>query len=183
MRVTRKYGLVLPFLLLVSVGIFGVASPPVAHAIVYPKCSGPSCKNMDPTATQGPDGVFCNRHAYLQEEVDSVNQPGGYVQNWYSVNCNANWTVAQAPTGYSMYYVYMDLCQGPASGKTCNYDPVFYTDIVPGWACFQPLYQCNAGTIPNGATHWYTNMVDGAYPVQSAAGFTGGVTPLVTNFH
>ncbi len=169
MNVVRKCGLCFMVMLAVCMGMFVFSAPKAAHAAT--SCHASSCKNLDPTLTVGPDGVLCNHDAFLQEQVNLGN---GYVQNWFSVNCDANWTVAQAPSGASLEIVDMGVCQGSASGFSCSSTVLWYTDSVPGFGCFSPVYVCNAGIIPSGATHWFTNMVDGSHPVLSEAFFTNG---------
>lgn len=163
MQVIQKSVLYLVIIIAVSIGMLGFGSPRVAHAAT--SCHASSCKNLDPTTTVGPDGVFCNKDAFLQEQ-DNVGN--GFVQNWFSVNCDANWTVAQAPSGSSLDAVVMAVCQGTASGSTCNSTILWYTDSEPGFGCFSPIYVCNPGTFLDGTQHWFTNMVDGSQPVASA---------------
>ena len=177
MHIIRKCGLYLMIMLAVSMVMFVFSAPKAAHAAI--SCHASSCKNLDPTTTVGPDGVFCNHDAFLQEQVNSGN---GYVQNWFSVNCDANWTVAQAPSGTSLLAVFMGVCQATASGHTCNGTVLWYTDSVPGFGCVIPIYVCNPGSIPPGTTHWFTNMVDGSHPVLSGVEFANGVV-LKTAFH
>ena len=111
MRVIRKCGLYLMIMLAISMVMFVFSAPQAAHAAR--SCHASSCKNLDPTLTVGPDGVLCNHDAFLQEQVNSGN---GFVQNWFSVNCDANWTVAQAPSGASLQIVDMGVCQGDCLG-------------------------------------------------------------------
>lgn len=178
MHIIRKCGLYLMIMLAVSMVMFVFSAPKAAHAAR--NCHASSCKNLDPTLTVGPDGVFCNHDAFLQEQVNISG--GGYVQNWFSVNCDANWTVAQAPSGTSLRVVDMGVCQGSASGFTCNSTVLWYTDSVPGFGCFSPVYVCNSGALPSGVTHWFTNMVDGSHPVLSEAIFANG-SVLDTHYH
>lgn len=179
MHVIRRSTLLLLLVFIGSVGIVGFASPHTVHAAT--SCHASSCKNLDPTTTVGPDGVVCNQDAGLQEQVNT-SSGGGYVQNWFSFNCDANWTVAQAPSGTSLAAVDMELCQGTASGFTCNGSVSWYTDSIAGVGCATPIYQCNAGSIPTGATHWFTNMVDGSGPVLSLANFTNA-SSVFTHYH
>lgn len=178
MHTVRKWGIFLLLIFAVSLGMFGLISPKVAQAAT--SCHASTCKNLDPTTTVGPDGVFCNKDAFNQEtDPDGI----GYVQNWFSVNCEANWTVAQAPSGTSLKLVGMGVCLGTISSVgLCTSTVVWYTDSIPGVSCLTPIYVCNAGAIPPGATHWFTNMVDGSHPVQSRAIFING-TELITAFH
>lgn len=176
-HVIRKSILFLLLTLIASVGIFGFAAPQAAYAAT--SCHASTCKNLDPTTTVGPDGVFCNGDAFRQERD---NDGTGYLENWFSVNCEANWTVAQAPSGTSIKRVAMGVCLGTISLGLCTSTVVYYTDSIPGVSCMTPIYVCNAGAIPSGATHWFTNMVDGSHPVQSRVLFTNG-TELITAFH
>lgn len=179
MHVLRKCGLFLLLMLTVSMGVLVFSSPKAAHAAI--SCHASTCKNLDPTTTVGPDGVFCNKDAAMQEQANTPSG-GGYVQNWFSFNCDANWTVAQAPSGTSLAAVDMELCQGTASGFTCNGSVSWYTDSIAGVGCATPIYQCNAGSIPTGATHWFTNMVDGSGPVLSLANFRDA-SSVFTHYH
>lgn len=179
MHVLRKSAVLLCLLTLMCAGTFIIQlqSPSIAHAAT--SCYASTCANLDPTTTVGPDGRTCVSESFVQETAPSGN---GYVQNVWSQNCNANWSVAQAPSGNTIGLVYAEVCFGTASGYTCNASVQYATEYGPGHGCLTPIYFCSA-VIPSGVTHWYTNMVDGSHPVLSGASFNPAGSATPTMFH
>lgn len=185
MRVLQKGLLLLCITSLVGVGVItvGLIHAPTAHAAAY--CYNTNCKNLDPTLTYSSSsqyyGVRCDQGA--QQQGGNVNGTGGYVQNWYSYACDANFTVAQPSSGYWPPVVEQWLCP-PASvsldGLNCNITPLYYADTAGGtWSsafCSSSFYVHNCGDIPNWAPRWFTNMVPGSYAVKSVACFSSGGT-------
>lgn len=179
MQVLRKCLVVLVALLMVSIATVTVQlkSPSVAHAAT--SCYASTCANLDPTTTVGPDGKTCVSESYLQETAYSGN---GYVQDIWSKNCNANWSVGQSPSGDTLAFVFAEVCFGTASGYTCNGNVQYATEHTSGYGCLTPIYFCTQD-IPSGTTHWYINMVDGSHPVLSGIAFVHGGNGSSTKFH
>jgi|GEM_PF-2796308 hypothetical protein len=179
MHLLRKSAVFLCLLALLGAGALFIQfqSPAVAHAST--SCYASSCKNLDPTTTVGPDGHTCFSESYVQETAYSGN---GYVQNVWSANCDANWSVGQAPSSNTLAFVYAEVCYGTASGYTCNGSVQYATEHTSGYGCLTPIYFCTQN-IPSGTTHWYTNMVDGSHPVLSGVAFIPAGNGSPTKFH
>lgn len=134
-------------------------------------CYADTCNDKDPTTTVGPHGIFCNKDAFLQEHKD---YSFGWIENWWSHECNANWTIANVNSGDYIGEAEVNACGGTpgfnsVGNWTCSVPATQVCDYLPngvGWdLCFLSPY--DAGDIPAGATHWYTNMVRGDQPTIS----------------
>jgi hypothetical protein len=158
------------FAALVTVLTVQGMSAPAAHATV--SCSGSTCTDKDPTTTVGPHGVFCNNNAFLQNP--QINYSWGWIQNWWSQECNANWAVVNVNSGDSISFAGISACNGTtgfdSTGEpTCN-GSVAWTaflstcDQVSGYNANCQFMHTDIGS---GTTHWYTNMVRGDWKTVS----------------
>ncbi len=119
-------------------------------------CAGFGCTNQDPAATG------CNQNARLMEQDTAYDgtKAIGYIQNWYSVSCQANWTVMQATaTGYYVYNAAVRYCANSTclGGSETLLDSYGAGDYIIAEYC--PCFQGTMEQIPWHATRWYTNMV------------------------
>lgn len=157
------------------------------------QCLASSCNDLDPTSTVGPHNVLCNKNAYLQEHKD---YSFGWIENWWSQECNANWTVVNANAGNSITMAMVAACNGTPGWSnpgdfpnfTCNGSLTagitFVCDTVPNGSFEWCTYLRT--DIPVGATHFYTNMVRGNQPTVSAANILtsdGRLHELVSGWH
>lgn len=155
------------------------------------ECSAATCTGKDPTAWVGPHNIYCNKNAYLQEHKD---YSFGWIENWWSQECDANWTIVNVNSGYFIGEAEATACSSGAGftssgGWTCNAGAATRVcDYLPtGWSVCGALDPYNTGDIPGGTTHWYTNMVRGDVSTISVAGVecVGGCVTLTmqTGWH
>lgn len=164
MRATVQHYLVIMTLMLVVGGgslawQSHTATP--AHAAA---CSGQSCNDLDPATT------LCNQNSRRQDHKDIIinNVNYGWVENWYSFSCNANWTVVQANNGAYLLSALMYTCPSMVNGACQTQTTFQYADLASGWGDCTYVVTCHPGAFGKGNTfHWYTNMVNGSLSVMS----------------
>jgi hypothetical protein len=171
-----RVGLVTAAVLMGMVAFQG-AHTQAAHAAPL-KCSAnggngyASCNNLDPTSTQGPDGLYCNKWAYPQGNATTYSW--GWIQNWWSEACNANWTQLHVNSGY-IAVAGVWACNGTGSfdqygDPTCNGSLTNgITSVCDATSSYNTYCNYLAYDMPAGTTSWYTNMVRGDEPTISVA--------------